>query len=103
MSVGGHVGTGETYEAAFVREAYEELNLDVIKVAYLELGYLNPVEHEVSAFMKVFEIRQSETPNYNRDDFVSSEWVEPEALLERLSNGEAAKGDLEKLVNLFYG
>ena len=102
MSVGGHVGTGETYEAAFVREAYEELNLDVIKVGYLELGYLNPVEHGVSAFMKVFEIRQNETPDYNEDDFGSAEWVEPALLLERLANGEAAKGDLEKLVRLFY-
>ena len=103
MSVGGHVGAGETYEAALIREAYEELNLDVAKVGYLELGHLNPVEHGVSAFIKVFEIRQNETPNYNRDDFINSEWIEPAVLLERLSDGEAAKDDLEKLVNLFYG
>ena len=102
MSVGGHVEAGETYEAAFLREAGEELNLDVTEVGYSELGYLNPVEHGLSAFMKVFEIRQNETPNYNEADFVSAEWVAPAALLERLTNSEAAKDDLEKLVRLFY-
>ena len=84
MSVGGHVGAGETYEAAFIRETHEELNLELAEGDYLELGYLNPVEYGLSAFMQVFEIRQNETPNYNREDFVSAEWVGPAALLERL-------------------
>ena len=102
MSVGGHVESGESYEAAFVREAQEELNLDVSTVGYRELGYLHPAEHGLSAFMKVFELRLDDAPPYNREDFEAAQWLRPEALLERLAKGEAAKGDLEQLVRLFY-
>jgi len=102
MSVGGHIGVGESYEAAFIRETTEELNLDITKKVYCEIGYLHPAEHGLSAFMKVYELNLEAVPNYNRDDFASAEWVKPSALLERLSNGEPAKGDLEKLVKLFY-
>ncbi|CAN5902481.1 NUDIX hydrolase [soil metagenome] len=102
MSVGGHVGAGESYEAALIRETQEELNVVLTSADYRELGYLNPVTHGLSAFMKVFEIGQDDAPDYNTDDFSSSEWVKPAILLERLAHGEAAKGDLEKLVRLFY-
>ena len=102
MSVGGHVVSGESYEVSFVREAAEELNLDVTKESYREIGYLNPVEHGLSSFMKVFELKMDEAPPYNRDEFISAEWLGPTVLLERLQRGEAAKGDLEQLVRLFY-
>ena len=102
MSVGGHVESGESYEAAFVREAREELNLDVTTLGYRELGYLHPAEHGLSAFMKVFELKLDDAPPYNREEFEAAQWLSPEVLLERLANREAAKGDLEQLVRLFY-
>ena len=102
MSVGGHVGVGESYEAAFIREAGEELNVNITTLRYRELGYLHPAGHGLSAFMRVYELELNETPHYNETDFVSAEWVRAEVLLERLADGEAAKGDLEKLVQLFY-
>ncbi len=101
MSVGGHVGAGESYEQAFLREAREELNVPELLV-YKEVGYLNPTRHHVSAFMKVYEICSDETPLYNPNDFVGGEWLRPRRLLEKIRQGVPAKGDLEQLICIFY-
>lgn len=53
-------------------------------------------------FMKVYEIRGDETPDYNRDDFIESFWLSPREILNRIEAGEAAKGDLSALVKRFY-
>jgi isopentenyldiphosphate isomerase len=103
MSVGGHVQAGETYEAAFERETLEELNLNLSTLEWHELGYLNPETHGLSAWMKVFEIRTESVPDFNRNDFSQTYWLEPQALLERIGRGDPAKGDLVPLVHRFYG
>lgn len=103
MSMGGHVESGETYEETFRRELREELNLDADVVPCRFLGYLTPHTHDVHAFMKVWEIRQDESPHYNPDDFVEYFWLAPAALLQRLAEGDASKSDLPKLVKHFYG
>ncbi|MBI4147188.1 NUDIX hydrolase [Candidatus Woesearchaeota archaeon] len=102
MSVGGHVESGETYEQAFKRETKEETNLDAERLPYIFLGKLTPHEHDVSAYQKVYEIRYDSVPDYNKNDFVEDFWIRPGELLERIEAGEKAKGDLPKLVRIFY-
>ncbi len=102
MSVGGHVESGETYEQAFRRETEEELSIDIDKVRYRFLGHLNPHNHDISAFMNVYEIEMDQTPNYNKEDFIEYFWLTPQALLDKLKGGDTSKDDLPKLIHKFY-
>ena len=102
FSVGGHVESGESYQEAFKRETWEEIKLDLEQVPYRLLGKLTPHEHGVAVFMNVYEIKSEATPDYNKDDFVESFWIKPEDLLKKIAEGEKAKGDLPKLVKIFY-
>lgn len=102
MSMGGHVISGETYEDALKREMKEELNIDVDKMPIKTLGYLTPQKDGASSFMKVYEIKMDETPDYNKEDFSEFFWLAPEMILEKIAGGEKAKIDLPKLIKLFY-
>lgn len=102
ISVGGHVSSGETYEEAFVKEAREELNIDVTKIPYKILGKLNKLSDGVSAFMTVYEIESNDVPNYNPEDFTEYYWLTPKEIFERLSAGDISKDDLPRLLNKFY-
>ena len=102
MSVGGHVESGESYQAAFQRELYEELNLDLDGLCWRQLGKLTPHEDHVSAFMTVYEIRTDASPQFNRDDFIEAFWLMPEEALARIEHGEYAKDDLQVLIRRFY-
>jgi len=102
VSMGGHVASGEDYQAAFVRELQEELNLDASLLAYRVLGRLTPKSHGVSAFMTEYEIRSDEQPAYNRADFCEAFWFTPRELFAVLANGDNSKDDLPRLVRLFY-
>lgn len=42
-SVGGHVESGETYEAAFRRETKEEISIDISRVPYIKIGQMTPM------------------------------------------------------------
>lgn len=79
MSMGGHVETGESYEAVLKRELLEEVRLEVEKTNCELLGYLTPHETGVSALMKVYRIRTDEVPLYNKDDFLEAQWLSPAA------------------------
>ena len=103
MSMGGHVESGESYEDALRRELGEELNINADKVVFSFLGHLTPQKDGVSAYMKVYEIKTDETPDYNKNDFTEYFWLTPKAFFERISGGEKTKSDLPKLVRLFYG
>jgi len=103
FSLGEHVESGEAYKQAFTRGLQEELNLDINKVKYRELGKLTPRKDSVSSFMEVYEIQSDEIPNYNKDDFIEFYWLSPEELFQRLESGEKSKDDLPKLVRIFYG
>ncbi len=102
MSVGGHVRSGETYEEAFRRELKEELDFDLSQFVYQELGYLRSHQDNVSSFMKVYEIQADEVSHYNRNDFIEFYWLTPGELMERIKNGDQAKSDLPRLLNIFY-
>lgn len=103
MSMGGHVESGETYEDALKRETEEELNIDTDKADVRLLGHLTPQKDGVSAYMNVYEIKMDEASDYNKSDFVEYFWLTPKALFDRIANGEKTKGDLPKLVKIFYG
>ena len=103
MSMGGHVESGESYEQTLKRETQEELNIDTDQAAVRSLGHLTPHKDGVSAFMNVYEIKTDETPKYNKKDFTEYFWLAPKALFERISKGDKTKGDLPKLMKIFYG
>jgi isopentenyldiphosphate isomerase len=101
-SVGGHVESGETYEEALKKEAKEELNIDISLTSFRVLGKMTPHGDKTAAFITVFEIESDETPDYNRDDFSEHYWLTPQEILLRLENGDAAKGNLPKILRKFY-
>jgi isopentenyldiphosphate isomerase len=101
MSMGGHVESGEEYDTSFKRELAEELRIDADVTPWKVLGNLTS-EDGVSAFMRVYEIQYDAVPDFNTDDFVEYWWMTPEEVLEKIEGGEAAKGDLVKLVKRFY-
>lgn len=101
-SVGGHVQSGETYDNAFERELLEETGLLLKDTDCQVKAYLTPLEHSVSAFMTVYEVRANSAPNYNTEDFCESMWIQPADLIKQLEAGEPAKDDLIKLVKILY-
>lgn len=103
LSMGGHVGAGESYEAAFRREVREELNLDVDTLPWREIAAFSPFGTGLSSFMRVYEIRSDAAPAYNPADFSGAEWLRPRQVLARVAGGEASKGDLAELVRRCYG
>jgi isopentenyldiphosphate isomerase len=102
VSCGGHVSSGETYEEAFAKEMMEELNIDVTKTPYKELGTCRPHLDGTSAFMHVYEIESDEAPQYNPEDFTGYEWLSPLEVLTKLEAGDKSKDDLPRLIRKFY-
>jgi isopentenyl-diphosphate delta-isomerase len=102
MSIGGHVESGESYEDALKREAQEELNISLDKIPVRLLGHLRPQKDNVSAYMNVYEITFDKEIDYNKNDFTEYFWLKPQALIDRIKNGEKTKSDLLKLIKIFY-
>ncbi|MEM7795158.1 MAG: NUDIX domain-containing protein [Cyanobacteria bacterium P01_C01_bin.118] len=103
VSVGGYVGSGESYEMALIRELREELNLELDQVSYRSLGHLSPYIHDCSSFMTVYEIQYEHSPIYNPHDFSDACWIKPKALMDKVNQEKyLPKSDLIKLVILFY-
>lgn len=103
MSVAGHVESGESYEAALIRETHEEAGIVVDVTQLKHLGKATPHANDISAFSETYELTQNEVPNYNPHDFCEWMWITPSDLLKKLDAGEPCKSDLPKLVRLFYG
>lgn len=85
-----------------MKEASEEVNLDLKIMSYEFLGHLNPHKYDLSAFMKVYLIKSDEVPNYNLNDFIEYYWLKPSDILKKINDGDLAKGDLAKLIKIFF-
>lgn len=101
FSVGGFVMSGESYQEAFEREAYEELNLDISLLHYSLLFRLSPHEHNVSSFMHVYTIKTNRAPDYNKNDFESYDWMTIDELKTSIQNKVPIKNDLHAVFSLF--
>lgn len=102
FSCGGHVSSGETYLEAFAKEMSEELNIDITKTPYKELGSCTPGKDGVSSFMHVYEILSDIVPDYSTTDFSGYEWLYPKEIIQKIVEGDKTKEDLPKLIRKFY-
>jgi isopentenyl-diphosphate delta-isomerase len=98
FSAGGHVGSGENYLKAIVRETQEELNIDI------DIDYLLLVDKTILDDIKyirhLYLYRTEETPVFNRRDFTTAEWMTPADLVKNIDNGHPAKSNLKASVSL---
>lgn len=101
-SIAGHVESGETYEEGLLKEAKEEVSLDLTVVPYKEIGRFNPYENDVHCFQRVYEISAEDVPDYNHDDFSGFEWLTAEEVITRYENGEVGKEDIPEVIKLCY-
>jgi len=101
-SIAGHVESGETYLKALIKEAQEEVNLDLNKTEYREIASFSPLTHNVHCFQKVYEIESDVAPEFNPDDFSGYEWLSPAEIIERFKAGETGKEDIPEVVKLCY-
>jgi isopentenyldiphosphate isomerase len=98
FSVGGHVGSGESYLSTIIREASEELNL-LLEPEYLML-IDKTVQEEIKYIRYLYLYRSDDTPIYNPEDFVSAEWMSPAELIKQIDNGHLAKISLKPSIAL---
>jgi len=101
-SVAGHVGAGESYTTALIRETMEEIGLDLTQHPYECLGLMTPHEHGAAAFANVYLIRSNEVPNFNPNDFYEFYWLSPQQLLDRLADGDKGKTNLPLMIRKFF-
>lgn len=101
FSVSGYVQSGESYEQAFMREAQEELRLEISE--YTVLGKFTPHTHDIRGFAMVFEFQSDIVPNFNPEDFSEFFWLRPEEIIEKIvERNEPSKVDLPFLVKKLY-
>lgn len=100
FSAAEHVGAGESYEAAMIRGLQEELNIVATPDDLVFLGMLPP--DDMPIFRAVYKLQHNEPPAYNKDDFMSYEWLTPQELLQRLRAGESAKNTVISAVTTFF-
>lgn len=98
----GHVGAGESYEEALIRETQEELTIDLKQHAYKEIGYIKPQIFDVPAFVKVFQLSTNDVPDYNRADFFEYYWLTPEEIMQKIAQGDLAKSYLPIIINRLF-
>lgn len=97
-SVGGHVGKGESYREALLREAREELNLELAP-GDVEL-VAKRIDDRVRYIIELCILRSDTTPAVNPEDFVSAAWRSPEDLLHEIKAGHPAKVGMIESIEL---
>ncbi|HEX7484398.1 MAG TPA: NUDIX domain-containing protein [Candidatus Saccharimonadales bacterium] len=95
-SVGGHVGSGESYVESALREIEEELNLTIDPSKLEFVAKFNP--GVIPYFRHFYIYRSNEAPVYNSGDFVGAEWLSPKEILDKIDSGVAAKTSLRETV-----
>lgn len=98
FSVGGHVSSGETYMDAMLKEISEEINLYLSEEDLEYVGKIGPDANRY--FRQMYIYRSDKTPAFNPSDFVDAEWIEPGAIIDRISNGAPAKSTLADAVKI---
>ncbi len=93
-SFAGHVGVGESYMSAAIREASEELNINFSENDIREKVKLKPQDNNIGYFVQVYEIGYDYDPNFNTADFESGSWMTVDALRQEILNGASAKKEL---------
>jgi len=96
FSVGGHVESGEDYLTTVLRETEEEINLKLQPedVTLIDVQRID----ENRYFNALYILRTNKTPDFNPDDFVSAEWLTPQALLKMIEQGVPAKTNIKLAV-----
>lgn len=104
-SVVGHVRSGETYEQAMIREAEEEIGMQVTSMPFCFLGKLTPKEHNAFCMAAVYELEVDEPfdVNFNKDDFCDAAWMSAEQVMQLVEKGELVKDMLPVVLRHFYG
>jgi isopentenyldiphosphate isomerase len=101
FSIGGHVGSGQTYDQAITAETQEELGLDLGTLDWREVAYLTPADGVV-AFAKVYAISAENVDHYNAQDYSSGRWYTLQDLLAHLATGVVHKDDLPLVVRRYF-
>lgn len=103
FAVGGAVMAGETYLAAAVREAEEEIGIKITEGDLKEIAYLSPYRYPVACFSKTYEFSRDDVP-FVAGEYKSAQWMELPALVSLLvANEVSVKTDLLPILRLCYG
>ena len=103
-SVVGHVQAGETYQQAMIREAQEEVGIDMSKIPYKLFGKITPHEDESFCFATVYECALQQAPaNWNQREFSEWFWLSPQELMQKILAGEKVKDTLPIILQKYYG
>lgn len=98
FSVGGHVESGDSYVQTLIREAKEEVNLDIIEK---DLEFISSTTYKDKGYKQnLYLLRTDDTPTYNPNDFTTARWFTPSKLVEDIDNGHAAKSNLKECIIL---
>jgi isopentenyldiphosphate isomerase len=97
-SVGGHVGAGDDYMQTIIREAQEELNLDINEQQIELIG--KDVSDDIKYIRSIYLLRSDDTPTFNPNDFVSGGWLTPDEIISKIDAGHPAKINLKETIQL---
>ena len=97
-SVAGHVESGMGYLDTIIREAQEEINLDI---SQKDIRLISKITSETIRYIRsIYILRSDENPQFNPDDFVSAEWLTPTELIANIDAGHETKSSLREAVIL---